>query len=82
MELKGGTETQIAAFFNALKLFAMGYSWGGYESLIIPADLSKTRSATKDLPKGPLFRLHVGLEAVEDLIEDLERGFDAYNAVE
>ncbi len=79
LELKGGTEEQIAAFFNALELFGMGYSWGGYESLIVPANLEKSRVATKSLPKGPLFRLHVGLEAVEDLIKDLEQGFDAFN---
>jgi len=79
IEFKEGTEAQLAAFCNALELFGMGFSWGGYESLIVPADLSTSRTATKDLPRGPLFRIHVGLEAPEDLISDLERGFAAYH---
>jgi len=80
VEFKAAPEKQLAAFCNALKLFAMGFSWGGYESLIVPSDLSKSRVATKDLPKGPLFRLHVGLESPDDLIADLERGFAAFHA--
>ncbi len=80
LELKEGTETQLAAFCDTLELFAMGFSWGGYESLIVPSDLVGARVATKDLPKGPLFRIHVGLEDPQDLIADLERGFAAFNA--
>jgi len=79
VEFKSGTEAQLAAFCDTLKLFAMGFSWGGYESLIVPCDLTHARTATKSLPKGPLFRIHVGLEDPADLIADLERGFAAYH---
>ena len=54
--------------------FAMGFSWGGFESLIVPCDPSKIRSASKWNATGPLLRIHVGQEDVEDLINDLERG--------
>jgi len=82
VEFKPAPETKLAAFCNALDIFAMGFSWGGYESLIVPAYLSTARVATKDLPQGPLFRLHVGLEAPEDLIADLEQGFAAFHAAD
>lgn len=69
-------------FFEALSLIGMGFSWGGFESLIIPADTQMTRRAedwTKSKP-GPILRLHVGLEAVSDLKADLEAGFAALKA--
>jgi cystathionine beta-lyase len=59
---------------NELKLFGMGYSWGGFESLAIPFDARTTRTATQWDPQGPTVRLHIGLEDVEDLLADLERG--------
>jgi cystathionine beta-lyase len=65
----------LAAFFDSLELFGMGYSWGGYESLIVPSTLHRT--ARKFDVAGPLIRIHAGLEAVEDLQADLVRGFDA-----
>ena len=66
----------LAAFLNGLKLFGMGSSWGGYESLIIPSDPRAVRSATVwDMP-GPLLRIHAGLEDPGDLIADLESGFE------
>ena len=65
------------AFLNALTLFGMGASWGGYESLAIPFDVSACRTATRWAPGGPAIRLHIGLEDVSDLIADLERGFAA-----
>jgi cystathionine beta-lyase len=65
---------------DALKLFGMGYSWGGFESLAIPFDCSDYRSATKWAPGGPSIRFHIGLENVEDLKTDLDRGFAAFNA--
>ena len=65
------------AFLNALTLFGMGASWGGYESLAIPFDVSGFRTATRWSPGGPAIRLHIGLEDVSDLIADLERGFAA-----
>ncbi|MGB8869219.1 MAG: PLP-dependent transferase, partial [Rhodomicrobium sp.] len=62
---------------NALKIFGMGYSWGGFESLIVPFDCTAARTATAWNPGGPALRLHIGLEDVEDLKRDLERGFTA-----
>jgi cystathionine beta-lyase len=65
----------LAAMLDNLEYFGMGWSWGGYESLIIPIDLSHVRSATKFPYKGQLLRLHIGLENPEDIIADLEAGF-------
>jgi cystathionine beta-lyase len=70
-------QAAVFAFVDALSLFGIGASWGGYESLIIPFDCTAVRTATKWAPGGPTVRLHIGLEAVDDLIEDLERGFAA-----
>jgi len=63
-----------------LKLFGMGYSWGGFESLVIPFDCTAYRTATNWAAGGPALRLHVGLESIDDLKADLERGFQAFNA--
>ena len=67
---------------DALDLFGIGYSWGGFESLVLPVDPATCRSATawprEGSPvQGPLVRLAIGLEDPEDLIADLERGFAA-----
>ena len=70
----------VDALLNAVKLFGMGYSWGGFESLIIPFDCAPYRTATTWAPGGPALRLHIGLENVDDLKADLERGFAALNA--
>ena len=70
----------VFAFLNALHLFGMGASWGGYESLAIPFDCTAVRTATKWAPGGPTVRFHIGLEDVGDLIADLEKGFAAYAA--
>jgi cystathionine beta-lyase len=70
----------VFAFLNALRLYGMGASWGGYESLAIPFDCTAVRTATKWAPGGPTVRFHIGLEDVGDLIADLERGFAAYAA--
>lgn len=70
----------VAAFVEELELFGIGASWGGYESLAIPFDVSKIRTATKWNPGGPGVRIHIGLEDVDDLIADLERGFAALKA--
>ena len=59
---------------DALKLFGIGASWGGYESLAIRYDPTRLRTATKWNPGGPVIRLHIGLEDADDLIADLERG--------
>ena len=70
-------QAAVFAFIDALALFGIGASWGGYESLIIPFDCKAVRTATQWAPGGPTVRLHIGLEAVDDLIADLERGFAA-----
>ncbi len=64
---------------DGLDLFDMGVSWGGYESLVRPAYPHRVRTATKWDAPGPLLRFHAGLEAPEDLIADLEAGFDRLN---
>ncbi len=78
--LKPAPQKAVDALLDAVKLFGMGYSWGGFESLIIPFDCAPYRTATKWAPGGPTLRLHIGLENVEDLKADLERGFAAFNA--
>jgi cystathionine beta-lyase len=60
---------------DGLELFGMGYSWGGYESLIVPTAPAKLRTATRWDPAGPCLRIHAGLEDVADLIADLTAGF-------
>jgi cystathionine beta-lyase len=78
--LKPAPQKAVDAMLDTLKLFGMGFSWGGFESLVIPFDCSTYRSATKWSPGGPTLRLHIGLENVEDLKADLDRGFAAFNA--
>jgi cystathionine beta-lyase len=57
-----------------MRLFGMGYSWGGYESLLIPANVQKIRTAVPWSFEGPLLRIHIGLEDVDDLKDDLGDG--------
>jgi len=71
--LKPVSPKQFATFMDSLKLFGMGYSWGGYESLIVPSHIHRT--ATKFGDEGKLIRIHAGLEDMNDLIADLEQGF-------
>ncbi len=78
--LKPVPQQAAHAFLDALELFGIGASWGGYESLAIPFDCAGVRTATRWAPGGPAVRFHIGLEAVEDLIADLERGFAALAA--
>ena len=81
--LKGGDTAARARLIDALELFGIGYSWGGYESLAIPFDPARARSATAWPPAGWNpddklgVRLSIGLEDPEDLMRDLERGFAA-----
>jgi cysteine-S-conjugate beta-lyase len=75
--LKPAPQKAVFAFLDTLTLFGIGASWGGYESLAIPFDCTAARTATRWAPGGPTVRFHIGLEAVEDLIGDLERGFAA-----
>ncbi|MEP6563752.1 MAG: cystathionine beta-lyase [Mesorhizobium sp.] len=74
--LKGGGQKQQHAFLDALKIFGLGYSWGGYESLAVPVSLVD-RVVAKGPYDGPLIRLQIGLEDVEDLKADLLRGLAA-----
>ena len=80
MVLKPVPQTAYYAFLDTLELFGIGASWGGYESLAIPFDCAPFRTAKPWAPGGPTVRFHIGLEAVEDLLEDLERGFAALAA--
>lgn len=77
--LKPVSDAALERFFGALKLFGMGFSWGGFESLIIPCDAQLTRRADcwTSAKAGPLLRIHTGLEAVSDLKGDLETAFRA-----
>ncbi len=72
--LKPRPQAAVAAFIDELELFGIGASWGGYESLAIPFDCAKFRTATRWNPGGPTVRFHIGLEDADDLIADLERG--------
>ena len=80
MVLKPVREAAVNAFLDELKLFGMGASWGGFESLATPFDCASFRTATPWAPGGPTVRLHIGLEDVDDLTGDLERGFAAMAA--
>ena len=73
--LKPASQKAVAAMLDDLLLFGMGYSWGGYESLIIPFDCSTYRTVTHWNPEGPALRIQIGLEDVEDLKKDLDSGF-------
>ncbi len=77
--MQNGTRDQLAAFVDGLEIFAMGASWGGYESLCLPAAPERIRSATTWEPGGMTMRLHVGLEDVGDLIDDLDRAFARFH---
>ncbi|MGA2895021.1 MAG: cystathionine beta-lyase [Xanthobacteraceae bacterium] len=80
MVLKPVPQKAYYAFLDTLELFGIGASWGGYESLAIPFDCAPIRTAARWAPGGPTVRFHIGLEAVEDLIADLEEGFAALAA--
>jgi cystathionine beta-lyase len=71
--LKPASEKAVAAMIDGMKHFSIGYSWGGYESLILPAHYHRSFPVALE---GPLIRLHVGLEDVDDLKADLMEGFE------
>lgn len=75
-ELRDADATYVERFIDALQLFGLGASWGGYESLVTVAD-TKDRNSAIDRALNPVLRLHIGLEDVDALIEDLQRGFAA-----
>lgn len=70
--LKPVTDLGLAAFIDGLELFGIGYSWGGFESLIVPAKIHRTARPFE--AKGPVIRIHAGLENADDLIGDLDAG--------
>jgi cysteine-S-conjugate beta-lyase len=76
--LEGGSDLDRTRFIDALELFGIGYSWGGYESLVVPVDPERLRTVTSWQAEGPLVRLHIGLEDPDDLIEDLAQGLARY----
>ncbi len=78
--LNGGDEAARAALIDRLDLFGIGYSWGGFESLAIPADPARIRTAAPRDYAGPLVRLQIGLEDTADLIADLDHGLAAFRA--
>lgn len=73
--LRPQSDEALRAMLDGMKCFGMGYSWGGYESLILRSNPQSYRTATQWLREGPLLRIHAGLEHADDLIADLEAGF-------
>ena len=80
--LKPKSEGALAHMLDHMSLFSMGFSWGGYESLIVPADPRSTRTATEWTHPGTMIRLHAGLEDIDDLITDLAEGLERYHNYE
>ncbi|MEP7172728.1 MAG: cystathionine beta-lyase [Aestuariivirga sp.] len=72
--LKPASEQALAAMLDDLSLFGMGFSWGGFESLVVP--FKPVRTATTWTAPGPCLRFHIGLESPDDLIDDLKQGFE------
>lgn len=79
IELAPCSREALAAFVDGLTLFGLGYSWGGYESLLLPVHPEHTRTATAWTAAGPWLRIHASLEAPADLIADLAAGFERWN---
>jgi cystathionine beta-lyase len=77
--LADGAQKQAHAFLDALEIFGLGYSWGGYESLAVHVSLAD-RTVAKGDYSGPILRLQIGLEDVEDLKADIARGLAAARA--
>ena len=80
--LKPVSKRALDAFLDSLTLFGMGFSWGGFESLVIAFDASTYRTATRWQAEGPALRFHIGLEALSDLQADLDRALDAMRAAD
>jgi cysteine-S-conjugate beta-lyase len=73
------SDDAVAALVDGMELFGLGASWGGFESLMLPAHPERLRTAVP-WREGPVLRIHAGLEDLDDLIADLERGFERLNA--
>jgi cysteine-S-conjugate beta-lyase len=80
MVLKQGSRPHTAALIDGLQHFGIGFSWGGFESLVLPVELTRIRTATNTPLPGPIVRLSIGLEDVDDLIADLAAGLARYQA--
>jgi cystathionine beta-lyase len=80
--LRGGDDSERTRFIERLELFGLGYSWGGFESLVVPADPDRLRTASRWQAEGPLVRLQIGLEDMDDLIDDLGAALNGYGAAE
>ena len=80
MVLKHGSRPHTAALIDGLRHFGIGFSWGGFESLVLPVELDRIRTATHTPLPGPIVRLSIGLEDVDDLIADLDAGLTRYLA--
>ena len=72
--LRDSDDAAANRFVESLGLFAIGYSWGGYESLALPVHPHRARTVRREKPAGAMIRLHIGLEDPDDLIADLEQG--------
>ncbi|WP_417763149.1 cystathionine beta-lyase [Shewanella sp.] len=78
---QGGNKKAMQAFVEGMEHFKMGFSWGGYESLILAEfGIERIRTATQWDSSKPMFRVHIGLEDTEDLIADLDAAFARYHA--
>ena len=76
MVLKPGIKPEaLHALIDSVQLYGIGASWGGFESLILHFDPREVRTATKWAHTGPCFRVHAGLENIDDLIVDMAQGF-------
>ncbi|MCI4661333.1 MAG: cystathionine beta-lyase [Neomegalonema sp.] len=79
------SDAHLSAFLDQMALFGMGYSWGGFESLLLPTDPASIRSAVRwpraGRAEGKVMRIHIGLEGLDDLLLDLDRGFARLRAV-
>ena len=81
-EFEDASPNQVEVMIDSLELFGIGASWGGYESMVLPADLGQTRTVTDWSSHNQCVRLHIGLEDPQDLIADLDRAFDLMKAKE
>ncbi len=81
VELNDVSEEALGAMLDDLKYFGMGFSWGGFESLIVAYTPSRMRAVSEFKDGARFLRLHIGLEAPKDLIADLDEGFKRLRAV-
>lgn len=81
VQLKPVPEAAFHALIDNAKLYGLGSSWGGYESLVSPAPLEGIRTATRWPHTGPLFRIHAGLEHPDDLVASLDEAFGKMRAL-